>query len=83
MFGGIVEHVRQRGSPLVLGRHSLKFDTPVDFLRGTDYDFLGLGMTLEETDPLHGLIHDLMYRRLIKRVAILSHRTVDAAFKFN
>jgi len=75
MFNGIIEYIHGENSPVKLGRQSVIFNNPIDFLRGTDYDFFGIA-TWTTDDQLHRLIHDLQYRRLIKRVAIISARTI-------
>ncbi len=76
MFAGVVEFTRNEGQPLTLGRHDVTFRNPTDFLWGTDFEFMGVGMTVDKDSFLHSLIHDLVYRRLIQRVAVLSRRTI-------
>jgi len=82
MFQGIIEYIKRNRKTIKLSRQKVSFTKPIDFLWGNDGDFLGAGMRMKPTDPLHILMHDLVYRRLLKRVAILSHRTVDNVANF-
>jgi len=82
MFHGIIEYINNHDSRIVLARQKISFKEPVDFLWGNDVDFIGIGMSLEEDDPLHRLLHDLVFRRLLNRVAILNYRTVDDPTSF-
>ena len=48
-----------------------------DFLLLTDHDFFNEAYSHKKGDPAHQLIHDLLYRRLLKRALIITRNTVQ------
>ena len=76
MFAGIIEYMQKHNVGMPLRNRTLKWESPVDFLWVTDNEFLSFGFETEN-DELHALIHNLFFRRLLKRALILSRRTVE------
>ena len=77
MFKGIIEYIQQSTNGVTVGRiKGIKFDKLVDFLWCSEADFFTLGVKTSD-DKLHKLIHDLQYRRLLKRAVILSRNTLE------
>jgi HD superfamily phosphohydrolase len=76
MFAGIIEYMQEHKIEMRLGNRSLKWESPVDFLWVTDNEFLSFGFETRN-EELHALIHNLFFRRLLKRALILSRRTVE------
>jgi HD superfamily phosphohydrolase len=78
MFKGIVEHIQTGSSELIMNRNNdkLKFDKIRDYLWTTESQIFTFGMNYDQGNKIHTLIHDLQYRRLIKRVAAISPNTV-------
>ncbi|MBC8418744.1 MAG: HD domain-containing protein [Desulfobacterales bacterium] len=76
MFAGIIEYMQEHRIEMPLRGRTLKWNSPVDFLWVIDNEFLSFGF---ETDngELHALIHNLFFRRLLKRALIISRRTVE------
>ena len=75
MFAGIIEYMKENDSKMSIRGKSLNWDSPVDFLWVTDGEFLSFGFETND-EKLHHLIHNLFYRRLLKRALIISRRTV-------
>jgi HD superfamily phosphohydrolase len=83
MFKGIIEYIQNNGDGICLGRRQkVKFTTLADFLWGSELDFYAIATNTTD-DKLHKLIHDLQYRRLLKRAMILSRNTLnkDSGFR--
>ncbi len=78
MFKGIIEYIQEKSADgvRICRRDKVKFDTLVDFLWGSELDFYALG-TQTNDDTLHKFIHDLRYRRLLKRIMVISRNTVE------
>lgn len=76
MFAGIIEYMRENPKPAFeKNGRALTWHSPADFLWVTDHDFVSLGFQTKD-ENLHNLIHNLYFRRLLKRAVILSHRTI-------
>lgn len=75
MFAGIVEYMRENGIGLPVRGRDLRWDSPVDFLWVTDGELLSFGFRAND-DRLHSLVHDLFFRRPLKRALIVSRRTI-------
>jgi HD superfamily phosphohydrolase len=71
MLRGIIEYAKNKNIPIC--GHNL--DSPVDFLYITDADIFGNNSLLKDNN-LHNLIHNLEYRRLLKRAIIISNNTI-------
>ena len=87
MFAGIIEYMRENGITLGIRDKQLAFYSPSDFLWLTDDEFLSYGFRTDD-NHLHELIHNLYFRRLLKRALIISSPTVNieeegALDKFN
>jgi len=72
MMKAIFEHCRVNNRKI--GGYALNKST--DFLWLTDDRLYAEADRLKKTDPLHSLIHDLKYRRLLKRALTISKATV-------
>jgi HD superfamily phosphohydrolase len=73
MFHGILEYIRD--NHLSIESRSLEFSS--DFLWITDDRFFGAALSIPSDDPLHRMIHDILYRRHFVRALTISHDTVD------
>ena len=71
MLRGIIEYAKNK--EIQICGHSL--NSPVDFLYITDADIFGNNALLKDNN-LHNLIHNLEYRRLLKRAIIISNNTI-------
>jgi len=76
MFAGIIEYMREHGKTMEIRDKHLAFHSPADFLWITDDEFLSYGFRTDD-DQLHELIHNLYFRRLLKRALIISCPTVN------
>lgn len=74
MFAGIIEYMRDHETFMQIRDKKLSFHSPADFLWITDDELMSFGFTRK--GPLHDLIHDLYFRRLLKRAVVISARTV-------
>jgi uncharacterized protein len=74
MFAGIIEYMRENDIGMRVRDKVLKFYSPSDFLWITDDAFLSFGFETEY-ETLHDLIHNLFFRRLLKRALIISRPT--------
>ncbi|MBA4387435.1 MAG: hypothetical protein C0404_05600 [Verrucomicrobia bacterium] len=75
MFAGIIEYMKRTAQPMRFGKRDLDWSSPVHFLWVTENEFHSLGCRTEDA-RLHDLIHNLFYRRLLKRAMIISRHTV-------
>ena len=57
-------------------RRGLTLKSAADYLYFTDLDFFAEALQHDEESHEHKLVHDLLYRRLLKRVLIISTNTV-------
>lgn len=55
----------------------LTMDSAADYLYLTDIEFFAEARSYPQNDPKHRLIHDLLYRRLLKRTIIISTLTIE------
>lgn len=76
MFAGIIEYMQKQNIGMPLRNRTLKWKSPVDFLWVTDNEFLSFGFKTK-SEKLHSLIHNLFFRRLLKRALIISRRTIE------
>jgi HD superfamily phosphohydrolase len=76
MFGGIIEYMREHEISFTIRGKDLTLESPVDFLWLTDNELLSFGFRTND-DDLHDLIHNLFFRRLLKRALIISSKTVE------
>ncbi len=78
MVKGVFEYFRDRG--LAFKRNSafggFNLASAADFLYLTDLDFFGEAYRHRPASVAHRAIHDLLYRRLLKRVLTISRNTV-------
>lgn len=83
MFKSFFEYVRKNKIEIIFGKDSdgndrkLKFDNPIDFLWFTDIDFIAEGARTSDPE-IHRLIHNIVYRRPLKRALVISRKTIDA-----
>ncbi|MGD0091316.1 MAG: HD domain-containing protein [Planctomycetota bacterium] len=77
MFDGIIEYMHEHNISYEIRGMHLNFRSPVDFLWLTDNDLYSLGFRTPKDEKLHDLIHNLYFRRLLKRAVILSRRMVN------
>lgn len=73
MFRGVVEHVHENGLELA-GR---KLGLATDFLWVTDDRLFAAALELPARDPLHQMIHAMLYRRHFVRALTISKGTID------
>jgi HD superfamily phosphohydrolase len=76
MFAGIIEYMKEKNIPMKIKNKELKWASPIDFLWITDAEILSFGFETDYTE-LHDLIHNLFFRRLLKRALIISLRTIE------
>jgi HD superfamily phosphohydrolase len=72
LFKGIFEYLLNSKYVLRLRNMKLDFSRATDFLWINDFDFISEGARTQDT-TLHRLIHDLQYRRHLKRVMTISY----------
>ena len=72
MFRGIFEYILKNDYKIVLGDRELDFKKATDFLWISDFDFISEGARTKD-EMLHKLMHDLQYRRHLKRVMTISY----------
>ncbi|MBT4510885.1 MAG: HD domain-containing protein [Chloroflexi bacterium] len=78
MLKGIIEYVqKKKQTGVYFGRKSgVRFNKLSDFLWGSELDFWAMGTRYEKNSTMHNLVHDLQYRRLLKRAMIISFKTI-------
>jgi uncharacterized protein len=80
MFKGIIEYINGHQDEVELERNidgefiPIDFNNPAHFLYFTDYDFFDWNLAKKD-DRLHSLLHNLIYRRLLKRAMVISRDT--------
>lgn len=77
MFKGIIEYVREKKMPLKKGVLNIDFGKAIHFLYFTDPEIFGMHGLLTKDPNLHMLMHNLQYRRLLKRAIVISRDTVN------
>jgi len=76
MFKSFFKYFRQQNTkPLKFRNRELDFNKVTDFLWLTDFDFFAEGN--RHDGEIHDLIHDLLYRRCLKRVAVINNNTTE------
>lgn len=73
MVAGIVEYCREN-SRKICGRD---LENSTDFLYLTDNSFFAEADKIDKKDPLHDMIHSLLYRRLLKRAIVITMASID------
>lgn len=73
MVAGIVEYCRENNRKIY--KRYLKKST--DFLWLTNNSFFAEADKIKQNDPLHDLIHSLLYRRLLKRAIVITMASID------
>lgn len=76
MFKGALEYIKEKGLEIHFKNKSCKFINPIDFITLTDIDFFAEGSRTKEK-LLHDLIHNILYRRILKRALVISKRTIE------
>lgn len=76
MFKGVFEYIKTHGQEFKFREMSLKFEMPTDFLWFSDIDFMAEGIRNEDPE-IHRMIHNIVYRRPLKRAIVISRKTVD------
>jgi HD superfamily phosphohydrolase len=76
MFAGIIEYMQKNNITMKIKGREISWNSPVDYLWITDDELLSFGFETED-DNLHNLIHNLFFRRLLKRALVLSHKTIE------
>jgi HD superfamily phosphohydrolase len=76
MFKGVVEYVKEHPGEVVADRDLKK---ATDFLWLTDDIIFAEALKRKGDDPLHKMIHDILYRRLFVRALTISSDTVEEA----
>ena len=68
---------KDEGSGFSFGRRNdVKFNSLADFLWVSESEFWAMGTRHEPNSIMHKLVHDLQFRRLLKRVMVISRKTV-------
>lgn len=78
MFKGIIEYIKENNMSMEREHKDgkiINFNRAIDFLYFTDYDFYSLALAKKDND-LHNLLHNLQYRRLLKRAIVISRDTI-------
>jgi hypothetical protein len=79
MFKGIIEYCKKNQIKFtrILNNEKIEFDfnRATDFLFFTDLDFYDINI-IQRDKNLHKLVHNLLYRRLLKRAVVISVDTV-------
>jgi HD superfamily phosphohydrolase len=75
MLKGVFEYLREHNLGLCFRGTEKKFDCPSDYLWFTDLDILSEGQRTPDGE-LHDLIHNLLYRRVLRRAAVISRKTI-------
>lgn len=73
MFRSAMDMIRARSGEAGIPRLACASD----FLWLTDGQFFGLADRLAKDDPLHGLLHDILYRRHLVRALTISQDTIE------
>ena len=87
MFKGIIEYI-QNHSDLFLKRIIgtteivLDFKSPAHYLFLTDNDLYDWNLAKKD-NGLHTLVHNLIYRRLLKRAIVISRDTIEKDCRYN
>lgn len=78
MFKGIIEYIQEKAYSLKKNEIELNFGKAIHFLYFTDPEIFGMhGLSQKHEDEnLHKLMHNLQYRRLLKRAVVISWDTV-------
>ncbi len=77
MLKAIYEHCRENGRSIC----GYELRRATDFLWLTDDRLYSEADRLHKNDPLHRLIHNLKFRRLLKRALIISRATVEKPYR--
>lgn len=75
MFQSVFEYINQNNICLKYKDKELSFELPTDFLWFTDTEFMATGLHID--DELHRLIHNVLYRRPLKRAVVINRKTVE------
>ena len=79
MFKGVIEYICKKGMKFERSVDdmpiSVDFSSPAHYLYFTDFDFYDWSLAKED-DNLHQLLHNLIYRRLLKRAIVISRDTI-------
>lgn len=81
MFKGIIEHLKQCKIPfsdiVTSDDSSPVFSRAIHFLYFDDYKFFEIIGKIPGDQKLHKLVHNLQYRRLLKRCLVISSDTIE------
>lgn len=83
MFKGIIEYIREKRLPLRKNDVDIDFSRAIHFLYFTDPEIFGMHGLLKKDDYLHKLMHNLQYRRLLKRAIVISRDTIKDISKLD
>lgn len=75
MLKGVFECTRENGLGLTFRGVEKGFHEPSDYLWFTDLDMLSEGQRTTNKE-LHHLLHNILYRRTLKRAAVISRKTI-------
>ena len=76
MFKGIIEYVKDTGRKLTKDGLEIDFGRASQFLYFTDPEIFGMHGLVKKDESLHRLMHNLQFRRLLKRTIVISRDTV-------
>ncbi len=76
MYKGVIEYLVENNIHLQFRGRTINFKSPLDFLLLTDIDLLSYGLIVKDKFA-HDLIHNILYRRPLKRALIISSDTIE------
>jgi HD superfamily phosphohydrolase len=76
MFKGIFEYLYENKKCLNFRKRQLYFNKPTDFLWFTDTEFMSAALQTED-EEIHRMIHNILYRRPLKRALVISRKTIE------
>ncbi len=77
MFKGIIEYIKENKIFLEKNKLKMDFSRASHFLYFTDPEIYGMHGKVRKDKNLHKLMHDLQYRRLLKRAIVISKNTLE------
>jgi len=83
MFKGIIEYVRDKRKKLMKDNLEIDFGRASQFLYFTDPEVFGMHGLVKKDEGLHRLMHNLQFRRLLKRAIVISRDTVKKEENLN
>lgn len=83
MCKGIIEYIKEKKPPLRENNININFNKATHFLYFTDPDIFNIRNISKNDEDLHMLIHNLQFRRLLKRAIVIARDTIKAEDKLD